>query len=398
MAKRRKTAESPENLPQEGLNMTHDLKLSVPLVCPDEISNPEQSTRGIGVRAIPSELYHADITGPVEIISISHEDVPKFSGVSTPQTCPSSPKGSAARTSEALELFLASKPPGETRDRFYKVYLPKCFPPLSLTSTPSEIDQFITNLRKSMTPGGRHAYYRAIRAFLNWSYSPRSGLDLRPGGNPMPYVTAPKVPRKLMPAQNKKSIETLLSHVKGRLRDGAIICVLIDSGGRLNEVGSIREPDILWEEHCIRAVAKGGDEVLMPLGPESDIALHAWLSEYSPNGGPIWGIGKDGIVSMLRRLEKTSGIKCNAHTFRRGFASILRRNRVDLLDIMKLGHWKSLAMVQRYTESVDFVDSLQRYHPPLEHADVTCGLPNELVPRSGVEPLTRGFSVRCSTT
>ena len=80
----------------------------------------------------------------------------------------------------------------------------------------------------------------------------------------------------------------------------------------------------------------------MPLSKASEILIRDWLTEYHLNGGPIWGIKESGIVSMLRRLEKESGVKCNAHTFRRGFASMLRRNGVDSLDIMKLGHWKSV--------------------------------------------------------
>ena len=310
----------------------------------------------------------------------------------------SSKEGPASRddlTALALELFLKSKP-ADQRNRFYSVYLPKSFPPLSLFSTPLEIEALILNLQAK--PGGKHAYFRAIRAFFNWAYSPASGLGLRQQDNPVLYLKGPKVPKRLMPAQTAESLKILLSSVK-TVRDGAILSVLGDSGGRVREVANIEEAGICWDKHCVRAVAKGGDEVKMPLGPESEVLLRAWLSEYSPNGGNIWGLSQAGIVSMLRRLEKTTGMKCNAHTFRRGFASILRRNGVDILDIMKLGHWKSMPMVQRYTESVDFEDSMQRYVAPVRPADAARGLDEDnLVPRSRVELLTRGFSVRCSTT
>ena len=78
---------------------------------------------------------------------------------------------------------------------------------------------------------------------------------------------------------------------------------------------------------------------------------------------------------------------------------MLRRNGVDSLDIMKLGHWKSVQMVQRYTESVDFEDSQKHYKAPMERvADVTDGLTkDDKVPRPRIELGTRGFSVRCST-
>ncbi len=244
-------------------------------------------------------------------------------------------------------------------------------------------------------PGGRKAYFRAIRCFFNWAYSPASDLGLKPSDNPITWVKAPKVSRKIMPAQSKESIEVLLSYVDN-VRDQAIICLLTDSGSRLAGFADISEPDIDWDRHLIKIIIKGGDEAFIPFGRGTEILLREWLSEYNPNGGSIWGINKSGIVSMLRRLESSSGVKCNGHTFRRGFASILRRNNVDSLDIMRLGGWKSLTMVQTYTESVSFDDSLGHYQSPIRRpADATDGLSEkEEVPKPRIELGTRGFSVR----
>lgn len=66
---------------------------------------------------------------------------------------------------------------------------------------------------------------------------------------------------------------------------------------------------------------------------------------------------------MLGRLEAKTGLKCNAHTFRRTFASILAKRGVDSLHIMRLGRWESISMVERYTRSVKFEDSLRLYDP-----------------------------------
>jgi len=102
---------------------------------------------------------------------------------------------------------------------------------------------------------------------------------------------------------------------------------------------------------------------------------------------------------MLACLEAKSDLTCNARTFRRAFASILWRNHVNSLNIMKLGGWKSLAMIQAYTKSVDFEDAQTRYVAPtaqLVDAISPC-VKNEKVPRPRIELGTRGFSVRCST-
>jgi len=296
---------------------------------------------------------------------------------------------------DVLNKFLLLSQVDSTRD-FYKCYLSKSLPTLGLTPKPDEIISFRDNLKCSQ--GGKHAYHRAMRAFYNWLYSPASGLGFKPEDNPIRFIKPPKVTKKKMPAQTEQSIKILLSHTDN-LRDAALLAALIDSSGRLSEVSDIHEPDILWDKSVFQCVAKGGDEVYMPFSPITGNLIREWLTEYNPNGGNIWGIKKSGIVSMLRRLEKSTGIKCNAHTFRRGFASILRRKGIDSLDIMRLGHWKSIGMVQRYTESVNFEDSQKHYKAPMERlADATDGLTKDNeVPRPRIELGTRGFSVRCST-
>jgi len=64
---------------------------------------------------------------------------------------------------------------------------------------------------------------------------------------------------------------------------------------------------------------------------------------------------------MLKALRAKTGLPCNPHTFRRTFASILAKRGVDSLHIMRLGRWESIAMVERYTRSVRFDDSLKLY-------------------------------------
>jgi site-specific recombinase XerD len=111
-------------------------------------------------------------------------------------------------------------------------------------------------------------------------------------------------------------------------------------------------------------MGKGRKEALAPFGELSEGYLKAWLAQYQPNGN-IWGLNKWGITSMLRRLEADSGLPCNPHTFRRTLACLLRKAGVDTMTIKNLGRWESLEMVQRYTRSISFSDSLKFYKAPL---------------------------------
>jgi site-specific recombinase XerD len=74
-----------------------------------------------------------------------------------------------------------------------------------------------------------------------------------------------------------------------------------------------------------------------------------------------WGINKWGIKKMLIRMEKSTGIKCNPHVFRRAFACNLHKKGLSTLSIMHLGGWATLDMVLRYTKSITFDDCLKLY-------------------------------------
>ncbi|MHA2067638.1 MAG: tyrosine-type recombinase/integrase [Candidatus Thorarchaeota archaeon] len=50
---------------------------------------------------------------------------------------------------------------------------------------------------------------------------------------------------------------------------------------------------------------------------------------------------------------------CNPHTFRRTFACLLPKAGLDTMTIKGLGKWESIAMVERYTRFVRFVDNLK---------------------------------------
>ncbi|MHA2067158.1 MAG: tyrosine-type recombinase/integrase [Candidatus Thorarchaeota archaeon] len=61
-----------------------------------------------------------------------------------------------------------------------------------------------------------------------------------------------------------------------------------------------------------------------------------------------------------------NGLPCNPHVFRRTFACLLRKAGLDVMTIKDLDRWESLEMVQRYTRSITFQDSLKPDSPTLE--------------------------------
>ena len=145
----------------------------------------------------------------------------------------------------------------------------------------------------------------------------------------------------------------------------AIIALFTESGLRLSELTNIKPSDIDWQNRIIRVLGKGRKEAYAPFGELSAQYLRAWLTEFQPNSGNIWGLNKWGISEMLAQLKAKTDLPCNPHTFRRTFACLLRKQGLDVLTIKDLGRWESLEMVQRYTRSVTFQDSLKFYKAPL---------------------------------
>jgi integrase/recombinase XerD len=254
---------------------------------------------------------------------------------------------------QLLNQFLKSRRQGISPRTitFYR----QCITPLIINYalTPDGINRFLTNL--NCNAGGKLAYFRAIRAFCNWLVRNDYLND-----NPLRKVDAPKPPKPILPSLTEEQVQYLINKA-ANLRDKCIISLLADSGMRLNELATIKQENIEWSNYTVTIWGKGNKQRKAPFTKRTVKLLKEWL----PNNGlalNIWGVNRRQIQWMLYALEKQTGLKCNAHTFRRTFASNLHRAGMDVEHIMRLGGWENLDMVLRYTRSVKFEDSLKHFH------------------------------------
>ena len=243
--------------------------------------------------------------------------------------------------------------------RFYRERLSKFIRAVDyLQATRQDVQQYLNSIPPNQYGlGTRHASYRAIKAFYRWLNS-EYGIS-----NPMESIPAPILGKPILPALEKEEVLYLIERTSSA-RDKAIIALFTESGLRLSELANIKLESLNWTNRTVRVLGKGRKEAYAAFGDLTEKYLKAWIQQYQPNGN-IWGLSEWGIASMLRRLEKTTGLPCNAHTFRRTFACLLRKAGVDTMTIKDLGRWESLEMVQRYTRSVSFDDSLKFYPPSL---------------------------------
>jgi len=201
----------------------------------------------------------------------------------------------------------------------------------------------------------RHSYFRAIRAFYNWAE--REGyIHL----SPCHKMQAPKLPKPILPHPTLSQVKELIASVPS-VRNKAILCLMMDTGFRREEVANIKLKDIDWERKLVKVWGKGAKERVGKLSDTTLVYLREHLETFNPNGGSIWGLSGRGIQAFLRRLKTTTGIPCNPHSFRRSWTIESIKNGTNLLDVQLLGGWESFEMVKRYAREVNSEDAVSRY-------------------------------------
>ena len=204
-------------------------------------------------------------------------------------------------------------------------------------------------------PGGRQAYLRALKAFYFWAkergfvaVNPCQGLRI-------------KVPKPLRPMVKIGDIPRLLNACELK-RDKLVVVTLADTGLRLSELASVQIDDLDLDLKTITVWGKGAKQRVVRYGPATDGLLIMWLKE-RPNVGSLLGMTSGGISSMLYRLQNLTGIKCNAHAFRRTFATESVRNGLNVFYVQSLLGHSSLTMTRIYAEQVSSEDAIKAYKP-----------------------------------
>jgi len=200
----------------------------------------------------------------------------------------------------------------------------------------------------SLTCGnGKHNYYRCIKTLCRWLYR----TDQLPN-NPVDKVLPPRRQRKLLPAVSKDQLEVLMKHCRCE-RDRALINLLWYSGMRISEAINIKAGDFNHTEGTVIVLGKGNKFRRCLSG---NGAVKAWFTEHD-----IFGLCRRGAQSMLQRLESETGIKCNAHSYRRGFCVHQVKSGLSTRIVQSLGGWEDITMVERYSKSLTFDEALRLY-------------------------------------
>lgn len=232
--------------------------------------------------------------------------------------------------------------------------------------TPSLIRQYLLFLEGAgHNPGGKHAAFRTLRAFLYWYED-----EAEPEGwtNPMRKVKAPKVPTEPLepvPLENvARMVKTCESGTFTGERDAAILLCLLDTGARASEFLDINLNDINQARGDILIrQGKGRKPRTVYVGKQSRRALRRYLKYRRDNSPALWvthprfgseRLSYDGLRAVLTRRASDAGVVVpSLHDFRRAFALSMLRNGTDVFTLAKLMGHEGITVLQRYLKQTN---------------------------------------------
>ncbi len=204
------------------------------------------------------------------------------------------------------------------------------------------------------------------------------------------------------------------------------VAVAVYTGARASEVAKLEWTDIHWTapaKVCIRGTKTEGSDRVVPLALE--LARLLWPLRQA--GGPVVGAWPNCRRDLAAACVRAGIARCSPNDLRRSFASWLKQRGVDSAVVAKLLGHSSTKMVDLVYGRLDF-DTLAGAvallsdggragqgrdkggtnssgasgHGGQDEQQVDRDFPSvseeTVVPQGGIEPPTRGFSVRCSTS
>ena len=245
------------------------------------------------------------------------------------------------------------------------------------------IRQYMLHLEEMHhNPGGRHAAFRSLRAFLNWYEIELDPDDWR---NPIRKVKAPRVPiEPLDPVQIEDVFKmAAICHPEmfSGCRDKAILLCLLDTGARANELLNMNLEDIdQMRGSVLIRQGKGRKPRTVYLGKKARSALRKYLRLRKDIEQGVWvttprfssgRLSYDGLREVIKRRAAEARVKKpTLHAFRRAFALTMLRNGTDVYTLAKLMGHEGIAVLQRYLkQNCQDTEAAFKNAGPVDHYD-----------------------------
>jgi len=224
-------------------------------------------------------------------------------------------------------------------------------------------------------PGGRHARYRSLRAFMYWLETELGEDTYRA---PIRKVKPPKLPKDIIEGVSLDDVQRMIEACKGKrfteLRDKALLLFLLDTGARASEALDVDLADVNFPTGGVFIrKGKGNKSRMVYFGKTARRALTAYLKARKDDNPALWvneqgeRFTRYGLDKTLRLRAKQAGITSapSAHDFRRAFALNMLRLGCDVFTLQRLMGHSDLTVLRRYlaqTEA-DLQQAHRRFSP-----------------------------------
>lgn len=204
--------------------------------------------------------------------------------------------------------------------------------------------------------------YRALQQWFGWLVD-EGELD----ADPTAKMHAPIVPEIPVPILTEDQLRALLADCAGRRlvdrRDTALIRLLIDTGGRLDEISRLTVGGVDLDAQTAQVIGKGRRPRTLPFGVKTADALDRYLrvrkGDRHADAAGLWlgekGKGPltpSGVHQVIKRRGRAIGLPTlHAHQFRHTFSHQWLAEGGAEGDLMQLAGWRSRQMLGRYAAS-----------------------------------------------
>ena len=232
--------------------------------------------------------------------------------------------------------------------------------------TPEFLRKHLLELAQHRNPGGVHARFRAIRAWLNWAWDEYE-IDAR---NPITRVKPPRVNSDPLPGVPVESIIKMVAacrYSRSGVRDTAIFLGLLDTACRRSEFLSLKWDDLnllTGDVHIHNG--KGNKARTVHLGKRATKALRAW-QKIAPKSDVVWTtqsgtpLSDHGLREIVRRRALDAGIDPpGLHDFRRAALLAMLRKGADAITVSRYAGHADVRVTLRYLAQTD--DDLRAAH------------------------------------
>src|SRR3990167_7805498 len=227
--------------------------------------------------------------------------------------------------------------------------------------TSEQAREFFYNYGNTHNPGGTHAVFRTVRAWVNWCRNTHA-LD---GWQPLKGAAIANPPDDPLPPAEEEVMRALLGtcHTNSVLdrRDRAIIRFLYDTGLRANEMlmMDVSDVDLTTGEVTVKH-GKGGRRRIAFCGEATLRAVSNYLR--NRRHGPLFAskygtrLAYRTVHCMLVRRSVRAGVpRATPHAFRRAYCRTMVRAGTDIFTLKRLMGHKDIQTTQRYV-MIDALD------------------------------------------